>query len=51
MVVELFPGLFLALLYLAAGVFIMLWPFLIWSHLREHTKYLREIRDLLQKGR
>ena len=43
-----FSGVLLILLYLAAGVFILLWPLLIWSHLREHTKYLAEIRDILK---
>lgn len=47
---DLFPlsGLFFILLYLAVALFILLWPVLIWSHLREHTKYLAEIRDILK---
>ena len=44
-----FSGLFFILLYLAAGIFILLWPVLIWSHLREHTRYLAEIRDILKE--
>ena len=51
MMLELFPGLVLLILYLVGGIFFLLWPILIWSHLREHTKTLREIRDLLQRGR
>ena len=44
-----FTGTVLSFLYLAAVVFILLWPVLIWSHLREHTRYLREIRDILRQ--
>jgi hypothetical protein len=44
----LFPEFFI-LIYLAILMFIALWPVLIWSHLREHTIYLREIRDLLKE--
>ncbi len=45
-----FPGIFI-LVYLFILIFIALWPVLIWSHLREHTQYLREIRDLLKEGK
>ena len=44
-----FSGLFFIFLYLIAGIFILLWPVLIWSHLREHTRYLAEIRDILKE--
>lgn len=43
-----FSGILLVLLYLVIVGFILLWPVLIWSHLREHTKYLAEIRDILK---
>jgi len=36
-------------LYVIAGIFFLLWPVLIWSHLREHTRYLCEIRDILKE--
>lgn len=45
-----FTGMIFVLLYLVAGVFILLWPVLIWSHLREHTRYLKEIRDILKRN-
>lgn len=50
MIMDLFPftGVVIMLLYLAAGIFLFLWPVLIWSHLREHTRYLCEIRDILK---
>ena len=41
-------GVVFMLLYLTVGVFLLLWPILIWSHLREHTRYLSEIRDILK---
>ena len=47
---DMFAGSMFILLYIVGGIFLLLWPFLIWSHLREHTRYLKEIRDLLQKG-
>lgn len=43
-----FSGFLFILVYFLAGVFILLWPVLIWSHLREQTRYLAEIRDILQ---
>ncbi len=43
-----FSGILLVFLYLIAAGFFLLWPVLIWSHLREHTKYLAEIRDILK---
>ena len=49
MMFDLFSGTAFILIYLIVAVFFILWPFLVWSHLREHTRYLREIRDLLQK--
>jgi len=49
MMMELFPGLLIMFLYVIGGLFVLLWPVLIWSHLREHTRYLREIRDILSR--
>ncbi len=48
---DLFPltGVLFVFIYLVAGIFILLWPVLIWSHLREHTRYLAEIRDILKE--
>jgi hypothetical protein len=44
-----FTGILFAFIYLVAGIFVLLWPILIWSHLREHTRYLAEIRDILKE--
>ena len=49
MMMELWSGSFLILAYFVALIFLILWPVLIWSHLREHTRYLREIRDILDR--
>ncbi len=43
-----YTGLLFIIIYLIVGLFVLLWPVLIWSHLREHTRYLSEIRDLLK---
>jgi len=37
----------LAIVVLVVGIFLILWPFLIWSHLREQTKSLRAISKSL----
>jgi len=49
MFVDLFPAVVLILFWGIAGIFILIWPILIWSHLREQSRYLAEIRDLLAK--
>lgn len=33
---------------LAWVVFIFIWPYLIWSHLKEHTKYLKLISEKIK---
>jgi hypothetical protein len=38
----------LAVGYVWLIVFLLLWPILIWSHLREQTKLSKEQRDLLK---
>jgi hypothetical protein len=45
-----FPGTLFMFLYFIGAMFILLWPLLVWSHLREHTRYLQEIRDILKAG-
>ncbi len=35
--------------YVIIAGFFLLWPVLIWSHLREQTKYLSEIKDILSQ--
>ena len=50
MMMDYFTGtIFFVILYGVAAVFFLLWPVLVWLHLREHTRCLRDIRELLLK--
>lgn len=48
MMTGVYPGVIFTFLYVVAAIFMLLWPLLIWSHLREQTRYLRQIRDILR---
>lgn len=42
-------GSFMALFMIYLTIAMILWPFVIWSHLREQTKTLKRIENLLKK--